>query len=95
MMKNPIDIVEKVGGLILSTEYREKVSVDFQYKLADAISALMTAERNRVAAYIERHANIHNELSEQVCDEDGEKWHLEMRDQLKRLSLDIRGGIKG
>lgn len=94
-MENPIDIVEKVGGLILSTDYRNKVAVDFQYELADAIAKLMTAERQRVAEYVKRHARVHSELAEQVCDDDGEKWHLEMQAQFSRLALDISGGVKG
>lgn len=93
-METPIDLVEKVGGLILSTEYRNKVSPDFQYDLADSIAKLMAAERERVVKYIARHASIQDELAGQVVDEDGEKWHLEMRDQLSRLAQEIRGGLR-
>lgn len=93
-MVTPIDLAEKVGGLILSTEYRNKVATDFQYELADSIAKLMAAERERVVKYIARHAGIHDELAGQVVDEDGEKWHLEMRDQFNRLSQEISGGLK-
>lgn len=93
-MANPIDIVEKVGGLILSTDFRNKVSTDFQYELADAISTLMAEERERVANYIARNARVHEELSEQVLDDEGEKWHIEMRDQLNRIAQEIRGGLR-
>jgi len=89
----PIDIFEKVGGLILSSDYRDKVSACFQYELADAISRLMAKERGRVVKYVRRQASVHNELSEQVCDEDGEKWHIEMRDQFSRLAEEIQGGV--
>lgn len=93
-METPLDIVEKVGGLILSTDFRNKVATDFQYELADGISRLMAAERERVARYVARKASIHNELADQVVDDDGEKWHIEMRDQLNRLAQEIRGGLK-
>lgn len=94
MPQNPLDIVERVGGLILASDYRSKVAPDFQYELADSISQIMAAERERVAKYVARHANIHDELAGQVVDEEGEKWHLEMRDQFNRLAMDIRGGLK-
>lgn len=90
----PLDIVEKVGGLVLSTAYRDMVAVEFQYELADLISNLMAGERHRNAEYVRRNARIHNELAEQVCDEDGEKWHIEMRDQFARCADEIEGGVK-
>jgi hypothetical protein len=90
----PLDIVEKVGGLILTSDYRSKVDVSFQYELADLICHLMAEERERVARYVHRNGTIHDELADQVCDEEGEKWHVEMRDQLYRLATEIRGGLK-
>lgn len=90
----PLDIVEKVGGLMLASDYRAKVDAGFQYELADMISKLMAAERDRVSKYVRRQSDIHNQLSEEVCDEDGEKWHIEMRDQLRRIADNISGGLK-
>lgn len=90
----PLDIVEKVGGLILTSDYRSKVDVSFQYELAYLISSIMAAERERMAKHVHRNGIIHDELADQVCDEDGEKWHVEMRDQLYRLASEIRGGLK-
>jgi len=90
----PLDIVERVGGLMLTSDYRMKVAAEFQYELADLISNLMAEERERTARYVHRNGTIHDELADQVCDEEGEKWHVEMRDQLYRLASEIRGGLK-
>jgi hypothetical protein len=90
----PLDIVERVGGLMLTSDYRMKVAAEFQYELADLISKLMAEERERTARYVHRNGTIHDELADQVCDEEGEKWHIQMRDQFYRCADEIRGGLK-
>jgi hypothetical protein len=90
----PLDISQKVGGLILTSDFRSKVDAGFQYELADLIARLMADERSSVVKYVHRQGEIHDELSGQVCDDDGEKWHSEMRNQFYSLAKEISWGRK-